>query len=94
MLLVANVLPEKREIVPAITHVDGTARIQTVTKELSPEFYCLIEKFHEKTGIPLLLNTSFNLRGEPIVCSPQDAINCFLRSAMDILVLDNYIIEK
>lgn len=94
MLLAAPVREEKKTIIPAVTHIDGTARIQTVNKETNPRFWQVIKEFENLTGTPVLLNTSFNLRGEPIVCSPEDAINCFLKSQMDYLVLENYVIEK
>ena len=78
----------KHEIIPAVTHVDGTGRLQTVDKEISPRYYQLIENFRQKTGIPILLNTSFN-ENEPIVNSPEEALNCFLRTDMDMLVMEN-----
>lgn len=79
---------------PAITHVDNTARIQTVSPQDNARFHELLEAFHALTGSPLLLNTSFNVMGEPIVCSPQDAVNTFRNSGIDILVINNYIIRK
>lgn len=79
---------------PAITHVDNTARIQTVSPHDNTRFYELLDAFHALTGSPLLLNTSFNVMGEPIVCSPQDAVNTFRKSGIDILVMNNYIIKK
>lgn len=79
---------------PAVTHVDGSARIQTVTRETNPRFAELIEHFHARTGCPILLNTSFNLRGEPIVCSVMDAISCFGRSRIEILVLEDFVIDR
>ena len=89
------VVPVKRGVrIPAITHVDGSGRLQTVHKALSPRYHRLIEKFDEATGIPLVLNTSFNLKGEPIVATPQDALNTFSKSGMDILVLGNAIVRK
>lgn len=94
MLYVVDVKEDKRERVPAITHVDGTGRLQTVSKALNPRYYGLIERFREATGIPLLLNTSFNLRGEPIVNRPQEAFNTFMNSGMDTLVLEHCIIRK
>lgn len=94
MLYVVPVRKDKKSLVPAITHVDGTARPQIVFKETSPRYWKLIEKFKLKTGIPMLLNTSFNLRGEPIVNTPENAINTFLKSEMDLLVLENFIVRK
>ena len=83
-----------RSEVPAITHVDYSARLQTVHKETNPRFYRLIEAFAERTGCPLLVNTSFNVRGEPIVGSPEDAYRCFMRTEMDYLVLENCLLAK
>lgn len=94
MLYVVDVLKDKQKIVPAITHVDGTARPQTVFKEYSPRYYKLIKKFSDITGAPLVLNTSFNLKGEPIVNSPADAYSTFIRSGLDILVLENFVVYK
>jgi len=94
MLYVVPVREDKKKIVPAITHVDGSARPQVVFKEQSPRYWKLINNFYQKTGVPLLLNTSFNLKGEPIVNSPEDAFSTFQRSGLDILVLENFIIRK
>jgi len=85
--------PEKQAEIPAVTHVDGTGRLQTVDKNVSPRYYALIEKFREKTGVPILLNTSFN-ENEPIVNTPQEALDCYLRTQMDMLVLENCVIER
>ena len=79
---------------PAITHVDYSARIQTVSSKTNPRFYELINAFKQKTGCPTVVNTSFNVRGEPIVCTPQDAYRCFMRTEMDILVLQNQVLFK
>jgi carbamoyltransferase len=92
MLLVCQV-KEGRSI-PAVTHVDGSARLQTVTREAHPEFHDLITEFDRLTGCPVLINTSFNVRGEPIVMSPDDAYLCFMRTDMDVLVLGNQILLK
>lgn len=94
MLYVVNVKENRRNEVPAITHVDGTARPQLVFKETSERYYRLIEKFKEATGVPMVLNTSFNLKGEPIVNTPEDAFSTFERSGLDILVLGNFVIAK
>jgi carbamoyltransferase len=83
-----------RSQIPAITHVDYSARIQTVHPETNPRFYDLIRHFEQKTGCPMLVNTSFNVRGEPIVCSPEDAYRCFMRTQMDYLVLENFLLAK
>jgi carbamoyltransferase len=94
MLYVVDVKPQKRDVIPAITHVDGTGRLQTVRKEYNPRYYRLIETFGQATGVPIVLNTSFNLKGEPIVNTPAEAFNTFSKSGMDTLVLGNYVIEK
>lgn len=85
--------PEKHAVIPAVTHADGTGRLQTVDKYVSPRYYALIEKFRQKTGVPILLNTSFN-ENEPIVNTPQEALDCFLRTQMDMLVLENCVVER
>ena len=79
---------------PAITHVDGSARVQTIDARANPRFAALLEEFYRRTGCPILLNTSFNMRGEPIVCTAIDAILCFVRSQIDLLVIDDFVIEK
>ena len=94
MLLVFPVRAAQRARVPAITHVDGTARVQTVTRETDPLYYRLIEAFQRRTGVPVLLNTSFNVRGEPIVCTPEDAVRCFRGTEMDYLALGPLLVEK
>ena len=94
MLLAHLVREEKKRLIPAVTHIDGTARVQTVSKDTNPKFWQLIKEFENISGIPVILNTSFNLRGEPMVCTPEDAISCFQRSQMDCLVLDNYFVTK
>ncbi len=94
MLLVADTLPEKRAVIPAVTHVDGSARIQTIRRDQNPRYHALLKRFDEKTGCPVIINTSFNVRGEPIVESPKDALNCFLHTHMDYLVLGNCVIGK
>lgn len=85
--------PEKYSVIPAVTHVDGTGRLQTVDAAISPRYYGLIDAFRKKTGVPILLNTSFN-ENEPIVNSPAEALDCFLRTQMDMLVLENCVIER
>lgn len=94
MLLVAGVRPEMRESLPAITHVDGTARVQTVTREQNEPYYDLVARFGERTGVPVLLNTSFNDKGEPIVETPADALRSFGNMRLDALVLGDRIIVK
>lgn len=83
-----------RSDVPAITHVDYTARVQTVDRQDNPLYYDMIEAFYRKTGCPLVINTSFNVRGEPIVCSPEDAHKCFMRTKMDYLIMGNFLLDK
>jgi carbamoyltransferase len=83
-----------RSDIPAVTHLDYSARVQTVHKETNPRYYGLLKAFEEKTGCPVLVNTSFNVRGEPIVCTPEDAYRCFMRTEMDILVLENCVLYK
>jgi carbamoyltransferase len=94
MLLVPTVLEKKRHLIPAVTHVDGTGRLQTVNKAANPHFYSLIEKFRQKTGVPVLLNTSFNVANEPIVETPEDAIRCFLSTGIDALLVGDYLLVK
>jgi carbamoyltransferase len=83
-----------RSTVPAITHVDYSARVQTVDGRRSPRFHALLQTFHRLTGCPVLVNTSFNVRGEPIVCTPQEAVRCFLATDMDALVLEDCVLHK
>jgi carbamoyltransferase len=94
MLYVVPVREDKRDEIPAITHVDGSGRLQTVIKKYNPAYHRMIELFAEKSGTPVILNTSFNLKGEPIVETPAQAFNTFSRSEMDVLYLGNYIVEK
>ena len=94
MLLVTPVKESQKGEIPAVTHVDGSARLQTVTRDTNPRYHRLIQKFGEATGVPVVLNTSFNLRGEPIVNSPADAISTFQRSGMDMLVMENFVVTK
>ena len=94
MILTNPVRPEKRDIIPSVTHVDGSARPQTVEKEINPLYWNLINEFGKRTGVPVLMNTSFNLRGEAIVNTPTDAIRTFFSSGMDALVIGSYLVEK
>ena len=84
----------KRSEIPAVTHIDYSARVQTVTKDTNKRYYDLISKFKEKTGCPVVVNTSFNVRGEPIVNTPIDAFNCFMGTELDFLVIGNCILDK
>jgi carbamoyltransferase len=92
MLLVARVHPDKQHLVPAITHADGTARVQTVSREQNPLYYRVIEEFGKLTGVPVVVNTSFNVRGEPIVCTPAEAFNSFSHTDMDYLVMGDALV--
>jgi carbamoyltransferase len=83
-----------RSTIPAVTHVDYSARIQTVRRDTNPVYYDIIDAFYRKTGCPVIVNTSFNVRGEPIVLGPEDAYRCFMRTNMDVLVLENYLLLK
>jgi carbamoyltransferase len=94
MIVTAQVRPEKRGVIPAVTHVDGSARPQTVEKEINPLYWRLIDEFGKRTGVPVILNTSFNLRGEAIVHTPTDAIRTFFSSGMDALVIGSFLVEK
>lgn len=94
MLLTATVKPERRAHIPAVTHVDGTSRLQTLTKKRNGRFYDLVAAFHRRTRVPMVLNTSFNLAGDPIVESPADAVKCFLNTKIDLLILEDFLVRK
>ncbi|MCA9875162.1 MAG: hypothetical protein KC441_15940 [Anaerolineales bacterium] len=94
MLFVYDVRPEVAERIPAVRHVDGTARIQTVNRQQHPLYYDLLQAFQARTGVPVLVNTSLNTRGEPIVCSPRDVVECFWSSPLDALVMGSFLLEK
>ena len=94
MILTAQVRPEKRAVIPSVTHVDGSARPQTVEREINPLYWRLIDEFGKRTGVPVVMNTSFNLRGEAIVHTPTDAIRTFFSSGMDALVIGSFLVEK
>jgi carbamoyltransferase len=93
MIKVYNVLLEKRKVIPAVTHVDGTGRLQTVDRASAPTYWTLIHEFYKLTGVPVVLNTSFN-ENEPIVCTPEQAIECFLRTKMDALAINHFLLKK
>jgi len=93
MLMVYTIKQERRAEIPAVTHIDGSGRLQTVTPDLNPTFYRLIESFNKLTGVPIVLNTSFN-ENEPIVCTPRDAIDCFLKTRIDVLYLGNCAVRR
>jgi carbamoyltransferase len=94
MILTAHVRPEKKSVIPSVTHVDGSARPQTVEKEINPLYWRLIDEFGKRTGVPVVMNTSFNLRGEAIVHTPTDAIRTFFSSGMDALVMGSFLVNK
>ena len=94
MLFVYDVRPEKADRIPAVRHVDGTARIQTINRAQNPAYYDLLKAFAARTGVPVLVNTSFNTRGEPIVCTPRDAVECFWTSPLDALVIGPFLLTK
>jgi carbamoyltransferase len=94
MLFVHDVLPEKTDRIPAVRHVDGTARIQTIRRDQNARYYDLLRAFHARTGVPVLVNTSFNTRGEPIVCTPRDAVESFWTSPLDALAIGSFLIQK
>jgi len=83
-----------RSSIPAVTHIDYSARLQTVHEDINPRYYKLISKFNELTGFPIVVNTSFNVRGEPIVCTPEDAFKCFMGTGLDVLAVGDYILYK
>ena len=93
MMQVFQVREEKRALVPAVTHVDGSGRLQTVHKQTSALFWNLIEAFRARTGVPMVLNTSFN-ENEPVVCRPDEGLDCFLRTKMDVLVMGNWCVRR
>jgi carbamoyltransferase len=94
MILTFDVKEDKRSVIPAVTHADNTARVQTVNKWTNPRYWGLIDAFGQLTGVPVIMNTSFNLKGEPIVCTPKDAIRTFYSSGLDALVIGSYIVSK
>jgi carbamoyltransferase len=93
MMQVFQIREEKRKLIPAVTHVDGSGHLQTVSSLINPRYYCLIESFRALTTIPMVLNPSFN-ENEPVVCKPQEALDCFLRTKMDPLIMGNAVIAR
>ena len=87
-------LNKVRSLIPAVTHVDYSARVQTVNKKTNPDYHMLINEFFNRTGCPIIVNTSFNVRGEPIVCTPEDAFKCFMGTELDLLVIGNCVLRK
>ncbi|WP_124079498.1 carbamoyltransferase family protein [Pigmentiphaga humi] len=94
MLFVFDVLEDKADRIPAVRHTDGTARVQTIRRDQHPRYYDLLAAFEQRTGVPVLVNTSFNTRGEPVVCTPRDAIECFWTSPLDALAIGSFLLEK
>jgi carbamoyltransferase len=94
MLFVYQVAPDKAGRIPAVCHVDGTARIQTVNRRQNALYYDLVKAFQQRTGVPVLVNTSFNTRSEPVVCTPRDALECFWTSPIDALAIGSFLLEK
>lgn len=94
MLFVYPFKEEKRKLVPAVVHVDGSGRLQTINKEQNPDYYAVISEFEKRTGVPILINTSFNIRGEPIVCTPHDAYKCMMGTGIDYLAMDTFLIAR
>jgi carbamoyltransferase len=94
MLFVYPIKKNKQKIIPAVTHADGTGRLQTISKEQNPRYYNVIREFQKLSGVPVLINTSFNIRGEPIVCTPKDAYRCMMGTAIDYLIMDKFIISR
>jgi carbamoyltransferase len=94
MLQTWQVRPDKRSVIPAVTHADGSARVQTVSAARNPRFHRVIEAFARLSGVPMVVNTSFNMRGEPIVCSPEDAVRCFEATDIDVLAIGDFLVEK
>ena len=87
-------LAVQRSRIPAVTHVDNTSRLQTVRRELNPLYWSILDAFHRQTACPVLLNTSLNVRGEPITCSIEDSYRCFMKSGLDVLVVETFVLEK
>ncbi len=93
MMQVFQIREEKRSLIPAVTHVDGSGRLQTVHRPTNSRYYRLIECFRDLSGVPMVLNTSFN-ENEPVVCRPEEALDCFLRTKMDALVIGNVVVSR
>ena len=94
MLFIYDVLPGQRERIPSACHTDRTARVQTVSADTNPRFHALLQAFGQRTGVPVLVNTSFNVRGEPIVATPRAAIEAFFSTPLDALVIGSFLVEK
>jgi carbamoyltransferase len=94
MSFVSKVTPKAEKEIPAVVHVDGSARLQTLEKDVNPLYWSLLEEFEKVKGVPVVLNTSFNVKGEPIVCAPRDAIRCFYSTGIDVLSVGSFMLEK
>ena len=94
MLMVYPIKKEWHKVIPAVTHVDGSGRLQTIKREQNKKYYDLIKEVGKRVGVPIIINTSFNIRGEPIVCTPYDAYKCMMGTGIDYLVIDKYIIRR
>jgi carbamoyltransferase len=94
MLMVYPIKKEKQKLIPAVTHVDGSGRLQTIRREQNPRYYDVIKEFGKLTKVPILINTSYNIRGEPIVCTPHDAYRCMMGTGIDCLVMDKFLIWR
>jgi carbamoyltransferase len=94
MLFVYDILPDQAARIPAVAHVDGTARVQTINRSQNPRYHDLVARFGERTGVPILVNTSFNTRSEPIVCSPRDAVETFYSAPLDALIIGSFLLQK
>lgn len=94
MMKAYDVRQDKKEVIPAVTHVDGTCRPQTISQDVNPVYFGILESFFQKTGVPVLMNTSFNVRGEPIVCRPVEALRCYFGTGMDALVIGSFLLQK
>jgi carbamoyltransferase len=94
MLFVFDVAPDKAERIPAVRHIDGTARVQTIRRDQNPAYHDVLRSFRQLTGVPVLVNTSFNTRSEPVVCTPRDAVECFWSSPIDALAIGPFLLEK
>ena len=92
--MVYPIKKEKRKLIPAVTHVDGTGRLQVIRREQNTRYYDLIKEFGKLSGIPMLINTSFNVRGEPVVCTPEDAYRCMMGTGIDYVIIGNYLIKR
>jgi carbamoyltransferase len=94
MLFVYDVLPQCADRIPAVRHIDGTARVQTIRREQNPRYYDVLRAFEQRCGVPVLVNTSFNTRGRPVVCTPRDALEAFYTSPLDALAIGSFLVEK